>query len=73
MWTKSAKMVTAVQGGQDRRLKSLFLTKKDDSAPDGRFRYSEKLLTWEKTTQPQPEEANHQGWMGRLRRRSDNV
>ena len=30
MWTKSAKMVTAVHGGQDRRLKSLFLTKKDD-------------------------------------------
>ena len=36
MWTKSAKMVTAVQGGQDRRLKSPFLTKKDDLAPDGR-------------------------------------
>ena len=30
MWTKSAKMVTPVQGGQDRRLKSPFLTKKDD-------------------------------------------
>ena len=30
MWTKSSKMVTAVQGGQDRRLKSPFLTKKDD-------------------------------------------
>jgi len=30
MWTKSAKMVTVVQGGQDRRLKSQFLTKKDD-------------------------------------------
>ena len=30
MWTKSAKMVTAVQGGQDRRLKSPFLIKKDD-------------------------------------------
>ena len=30
MWTKSAKMVTAVQGGQDRRFKSPFLTKKDD-------------------------------------------
>jgi len=30
MWTESAKMVTAVRGGQDRRLKSLFLTKKDD-------------------------------------------
>jgi len=30
MWTKSAKMVTGVQGGQDRRLKSPFLTKKDD-------------------------------------------
>jgi len=26
MWTESAKMVTAVQGGQDRRLKSPFLT-----------------------------------------------
>jgi len=35
MWTESAKMVTAVQGGQDRRLKSPFLTKKDD--PDGRL------------------------------------
>ena len=34
MWTKSAKMVTAVQGGQDHQLKSPFLTKKDD--PDGR-------------------------------------
>jgi len=31
MWTESAKIVTAVQGGQDRRLKSPFLTKKDDS------------------------------------------
>ena len=30
MWTESAKMVTAVQGCQDRRLKSPFLTKKDD-------------------------------------------
>jgi hypothetical protein len=30
MWTESAKMVTAVQGGQDRRLKSPFLIKKDD-------------------------------------------
>jgi len=30
MWTESAKMVTAVQGGQDRRLKSPFLTKKND-------------------------------------------
>jgi len=29
MWTKLAKMVAAVQGGQDRRLKSPFLTKKD--------------------------------------------
>jgi len=28
MWTKSAKMVTAVQGGQDRRLMSPFLTKR---------------------------------------------
>ena len=50
MWTKSAKMVTVVHGGQDCRLKSPFLTKKDDlayvrnhapktdihSAPDGR-------------------------------------
>ena len=36
MWTESAKMVTAVQGGQDRRLKSPFLTKKDDPALDGR-------------------------------------
>ena len=36
IWTKSAKMVIAVQGGQDRRHKSLFLTKKDDSAPVGR-------------------------------------
>ena len=31
MWTESAKMVTTIQGGQDRRLKSPFLTKKDDS------------------------------------------
>jgi len=31
MWTESAKMVTTVQGGQDRRLKSPFLTKKYDS------------------------------------------
>ena len=31
MWTESAKMVTVVQGGQDRRLKSPFLTKKDES------------------------------------------
>jgi len=30
MWTKSAKMFTPVQGGQDSRLKSPFLTKKDD-------------------------------------------
>jgi len=30
VWTKSAKIVTAVQGGQDHRLKTLFLTKKDD-------------------------------------------
>ena len=30
MWTESAKMVTTVQGGQDRQLKSPFLTKKDD-------------------------------------------
>ena len=36
MWTESAKMVTVVQGGQDRRLKSPFLTKKDDPALDGR-------------------------------------
>jgi len=30
VWTESAKMVTAVHGGQDRRLKSPFLIKKDD-------------------------------------------
>jgi len=30
MWTKSAKMVTVAQGGQDRQLKSPFLIKKDD-------------------------------------------
>ena len=30
MWTKSAKMVTAARGGQDRQLKSSFLIKKDD-------------------------------------------
>jgi len=30
MWTKSAKMVTAVQGSQNRRFKSPFLTKKND-------------------------------------------
>jgi len=31
VWTESAKMVTAVQGGQDLQLKSPFLTKKDDT------------------------------------------
>jgi len=30
VWTESAKMVTAVHGGQDHQLKSPFLTKKDD-------------------------------------------
>jgi len=30
MWTKSVKMVTTVQEGQDHQLKSPFLTKKDD-------------------------------------------
>jgi len=30
VWTESAKMVTAVQGGQDHRFESPFLTKKDD-------------------------------------------
>ena len=30
VWTESAKMLTAVHGGQDHRLKSPFLTKKDD-------------------------------------------
>ena len=30
VWTESTKMVTAVQRGQDHRLKSPFLTKKDD-------------------------------------------
>ena len=30
VWTESAKMVTAVQGGQDRQLKLPFLIKKDD-------------------------------------------
>jgi len=30
MWTESAKMVTTVQGGQDRRFKSPFSIKKDD-------------------------------------------
>jgi len=30
VWTESAKMVTAVHGGQDHRLKSPFLTKKDN-------------------------------------------
>jgi len=30
MWIKSTKMVTPIQGGQDRRLKSPFRTKKDD-------------------------------------------
>jgi len=33
MWTKSAKMVRAVQGGQDRRLKSPFLTKRMTQSP----------------------------------------
>ena len=36
VWTESAKMVTAVQEGQDHRPKSPFLTKKDDPALDGR-------------------------------------
>ena len=44
MWTESPKMVTAAQGGQDRRLKSPFLTKK------GRPR----LLIWEKTSTIHP-------------------
>jgi len=30
VWTESAKMVTAIHRGQDRRLKSPFLIKKDD-------------------------------------------
>ena len=30
VWTESAKMVTAIYGGQDHQLKSPFLTKKDD-------------------------------------------
>jgi len=30
MWAESSKVVTAAQGGQDRQLKSPFLTKKDD-------------------------------------------
>jgi len=30
VWNESAKMVTAVHGGQDHQLKSPFLTKKDD-------------------------------------------
>ena len=30
VWTKSAKMVTVVHGGQDKQLKSPFLAKKDD-------------------------------------------
>jgi len=35
MWTESAKMVTVVQGGQDRRLKVAFLTKMDDPGMPG--------------------------------------
>ena len=92
MRTESAKMVTAVQGGQDRRLKSPFLTKKDDPVTyqllfrtiplkstyiqlqmaDQTFRKVEGEDK-KKTTQPQPKEANHQGRMGRLRRRSSKV
>ena len=33
VWTESAKMVTAVQGGQDHQLKSPFLTKKMTQSP----------------------------------------
>ena len=34
VWTESAKMVTAVQGGQDHRLKSPFLAKDDPGMPN---------------------------------------
>jgi len=34
---------------------------------------SKQVRTKKKTTQPQSEKANHQGWMGRLRRRSSKV
>ena len=56
VWTESAKMVTAVQEGQDRRPKSLFLTKKDDPVLDGRSDILKggRLLTWEKTSTIHP-------------------
>jgi len=56
MWIESAKMVTAVQGGQDRQLKSPFLTKKNGPAPDGRSDIPKgfRLLTWEKTSTIHP-------------------
>ena len=41
MWTESSKMVTAIQGGQDRRLKSPFLTKMADQS----FRKVEGIVT----------------------------
>ena len=52
LWTESAKMVTAVQEGQDRRLMSPFLTKEDDPAPDGRSDIPKgwRLSTWEKSS-----------------------
>ena len=67
MWTESAKMVTAVQGGQDRRFKSPFLTKKDDPVTYQllfgtmplkptyiQLQMILRLLTWEKTSTIHP-------------------
>ena len=133
MWTESAKMATAVQGGQDRQLKSPFLTKKGRPSSRWQIRHSERakvidmgedeydppiilerlflstvkaiiyigtgevhmhfpsekvrryFLTLtiqlktlsssgqEEDDATQLEDANHQGWMGRLRRRSGKV
>jgi len=53
IWTESAKMVTAVQGGQDHRFKSPFLTKKDDPAPDGRSDRSSAPLKQSSTLEPE--------------------
>jgi hypothetical protein len=48
MWTESAKMVTAAQGGQDRRLKSPFLIKKDDPGVP-RIECTNNIYSFQKT------------------------
>jgi len=49
VWTESAKMVTAVHGGQDQQLKSPFLTKKDDPGMPSIY-YSINLYNFYKIT-----------------------